>query len=125
VTRTFKLNHTIAENVNAKPKDVLSAKRYLYDMGYYEPPQWGITEFPDRALIDAIRNFQRAYPFFIFFCRKRVRKIFKLNVQTGRQHKYFIDDADSFLVVVTGNRRLGLRNQGLQAILFREAWQGG
>jgi len=61
VTRTFKLNHTIAENVNARPKDVLSAKRYLYDMGYYEPPQWGMTEFPDRALIDAIRNFQRAY----------------------------------------------------------------
>ena len=61
MTRTFKLNHTIAENVNAKPKDVLSAKRYLYDMGYYEPPQWGITEFPDHALIEAIRNFQRAY----------------------------------------------------------------
>ncbi len=61
MTRTFKLNHTIAENVNARPKDVLSAKRYLYDMGYYEPPQWGITEFPDHALIDAIRNFQRAY----------------------------------------------------------------
>jgi len=61
MTRTFKLNHTIAENVNAKPKDVLSAKRYLYDMGYYEPPQWGMTEFPDHALIEAIRNFQRAY----------------------------------------------------------------
>ncbi len=55
------MNHTIAENVNARPQDVLSAKRYLYDMGYYEPPQWGITEFPDHALIDAIRNFQRAY----------------------------------------------------------------
>jgi hypothetical protein len=60
MTRTFKLNHTIAENVNSKPKDVLSAKRYLYDMGFYEPPQWGLTEFPDRALIDAIRDFQRA-----------------------------------------------------------------
>ncbi|MBT4932618.1 MAG: minor capsid protein [Rhodospirillaceae bacterium] len=60
MTRIFKLSHPIAENVNARPKDVLSAKRFLYDRGFYEPPKWGLTEFPDHALIDAIRDFQRA-----------------------------------------------------------------
>ena len=58
--KTFKLNHAIAENVTTLPKDILAAKRHLYDLGFYEPPEWGITQFPDRALIDAIRDFQRA-----------------------------------------------------------------
>jgi hypothetical protein len=60
MSKIFKLNHTIAQNVNAEPKDVMAAKHFLYDMGFYEPPGWGLTPFPDNALIKAIRNFQRA-----------------------------------------------------------------
>jgi hypothetical protein len=58
--KTFKLKHTIADNVTAQPNDVLAAKQILHDMGFYEVPDWGMTEFPDRALIDAIRSFQHA-----------------------------------------------------------------
>lgn len=56
----FKLNHPIAENVTTRPQDVLAAKRALNDLGFYEPPEWGITPYPDHDLIDAVQNFQQA-----------------------------------------------------------------
>ncbi|MHA1597825.1 MAG: phage minor head protein [Alphaproteobacteria bacterium] len=58
--KIFKLKHTIAENVTARPEDVLAAKRALHDLGFYEAPQWGLTDIPDSALFTGIRDFQRA-----------------------------------------------------------------
>ncbi len=58
--KPLKLARPLAENTNADHDDVLVAKHYLRDMGFYEAPEWGVTEFPDRALFDAIRAFQSA-----------------------------------------------------------------
>lgn len=58
MTRTFKLNHAIADNVTTEPEDVLAAKHFLHDMGFYQPPEWGMTPYPDHTLIDSIRDFQ-------------------------------------------------------------------
>jgi len=37
---------------------VVATKLYLRNQGYYHAPKWGLSQFPDRALFDAIKAFQ-------------------------------------------------------------------
>jgi peptidoglycan hydrolase-like protein with peptidoglycan-binding domain len=54
----LKLKSVLAENANANPDDVLAIKTLLEKLGLYEIPEWGLTDFPDRELFEAIRAFQ-------------------------------------------------------------------
>ena len=57
---TLTLTRPLAENITANPEDVRRAKLFLQDLGFYQAPDWGVTDVPDRALFDAIRQFQQA-----------------------------------------------------------------
>lgn len=55
------LSSRLARNADARPNDVLQAKRALNRLGYYTPdPVLGLTEYPDEALFFAIRAAQNA-----------------------------------------------------------------
>jgi len=57
---TFSLvRQPLAANANAHPLDVLKMKSLLMALGHYEPPAWGLSEYPDPALFDALRQVQR------------------------------------------------------------------
>ena len=56
----LKLQKDLAANVNTNPQDVFAAKAFLQDQGHYTAPEWGLSEFPDRALFDAIKAFQKS-----------------------------------------------------------------
>lgn len=49
----------LAANANAHPLDVLKMKSLLMALGHYEPPAWGLSEYPDPALFGALRQVQR------------------------------------------------------------------
>ncbi|MEG3618963.1 peptidoglycan-binding domain-containing protein [Magnetovibrio sp. PR-2] len=48
----------LSPNAHANPQDVVAAKLLLRQLGHYEAPDWGISEYPDRDLFDAIKDFQ-------------------------------------------------------------------
>ncbi|HEY9078479.1 peptidoglycan-binding domain-containing protein, partial [Magnetovibrio sp.] len=50
----------LASNASAAPLDVGKIKSALGALGLYEAPAWGVSQFPDAALFDAIRAFQKA-----------------------------------------------------------------
>lgn len=50
----------LAASASAHPADVTMVKGALTRLGFYQAPDWGIDEFPDRALFDAIQAFQKA-----------------------------------------------------------------
>ncbi len=55
----IKLKKEVSENTSdIEPIDVLSVKSSLKDLGYYEEPEWGMTNFTDNQMFDGIRNFQ-------------------------------------------------------------------
>ncbi|MBF0246693.1 MAG: peptidoglycan-binding protein [Alphaproteobacteria bacterium] len=56
----FKLNRMLSESSSAHPEDVLNTKTALTRLGFYQPPEWGITDFPDRAMFNGVREFQNA-----------------------------------------------------------------
>ncbi|MBL4692769.1 MAG: hypothetical protein JKY92_05515 [Magnetovibrio sp.] len=55
----LKLRRALSANINSNPEDVLAAKTFLQNQGLYKAPDWGISEFPDRALFKAIEAFQK------------------------------------------------------------------
>lgn len=50
----------LAHNSNSSPLDVIKIKAALSSLGHYEAPNWGVSIFPDSALFDAIRTFQKS-----------------------------------------------------------------
>ncbi|MBL4692890.1 MAG: hypothetical protein JKY92_06120, partial [Magnetovibrio sp.] len=52
------LNRTLSDNASSHPQDVVATKLFLRNQGYYHAPKWGVSQFPDRALFDAIKAFQ-------------------------------------------------------------------
>lgn len=48
----------LSPTASAHPADVVAAKLILRGLGHYEAPSWGISEYPDRDLFDAIKDFQ-------------------------------------------------------------------
>lgn len=55
------LTRRISPDTAADPQDTLILKRALNRLGFYVPlPETGITPYPDRTMIDAIRSFQAA-----------------------------------------------------------------
>jgi len=56
----LKLRQALAANANANPQDVLAAKTFLQDQGFYHSPDWGLSQFPDRAMFDGLKAFQKS-----------------------------------------------------------------
>jgi len=56
----LKLRRALSKNANADARDVLAAKTFLQDQGLYEAPEWGLSDFPDQALFDGIKAFQKS-----------------------------------------------------------------
>lgn len=55
----LKLKKEVSETTaDIEPDDVLSVKNKLKDFGYYQEPEWGITNFTDNQMFDGIRRFQ-------------------------------------------------------------------
>jgi peptidoglycan hydrolase-like protein with peptidoglycan-binding domain len=46
---------------SANALDVLKIKSAMATLGYYEVPEWGLSQFPDPALFKAIQAFQRKH----------------------------------------------------------------
>lgn len=55
----FSINGLISEGANTEPNDVLKTKTALAQTGHYKVPSHGIVPFPDRQMIDGLKNFQR------------------------------------------------------------------
>ena len=56
---TFRLNRPIGPEFNHDLKDVLKTKKALDTLGHFATPDYGLTEFPDQPMFDAIKGFQR------------------------------------------------------------------
>jgi len=56
----FKLKGHLAANAHASAADVIAAKLFLQHHGFYQAPDFGLTEYPDSALFKAIEAFQKA-----------------------------------------------------------------
>lgn len=50
----------LAASASADPLDVLKTKVVLQTLGHYQAPDWGVSLYPDTALFDAIKAFQKS-----------------------------------------------------------------
>jgi len=58
---TFKLKSSVGADYNHDLDDVFKAKRTLKDLGHFETPDYGLTEYPDQPLFDGVKSFQKAH----------------------------------------------------------------
>ncbi len=56
---TIELQDRIDRSSNVQPSDVLTIKRALGEIGFYDTPSQGITPFPDEEMFSAIKRYQR------------------------------------------------------------------
>lgn len=56
--RRFAMKSTLGRSYPADPEDTRAIKAVLYRLGYYRPPFFGITPYPDEALFNGIERFQ-------------------------------------------------------------------
>lgn len=59
--RPFRLKRPIGPDSVMDRDDVLSTKRALNGLGYFEAPDYGLTPYPDAPMIDAVKGFQRRH----------------------------------------------------------------
>ena len=57
----FRLNEMLTSSGRADPHDTINAKKALKDLGYYEEPDYGLTEFADTPLFEGVKRLQRDY----------------------------------------------------------------
>jgi len=50
----------LAANAGAQPLDVMKTKSVLQTLGHYDAPEWGVSPYPEPALFDAIKAFQKS-----------------------------------------------------------------
>ncbi|MEQ8667060.1 MAG: peptidoglycan-binding domain-containing protein [Rhodospirillales bacterium] len=55
----LRLKNPIGKPYNMGPEDTLAAKKVLASLGHMEVPDYGIDEYPDQPMIDAVKKFQR------------------------------------------------------------------
>ena len=54
------LKKTVGEAYNVSAQDTLNTKQALARLGHMEIPDYGLDQFPDTPMVDAIKSFQRA-----------------------------------------------------------------
>jgi len=55
----FKLRLTLSRDANVDLDDTLRTKKALKQVGYFETPEYGMTEYPDEPMYKGIEDFQR------------------------------------------------------------------
>lgn len=55
----FSVKNTISQSSNTQPDDVVKTKTALAQTGDYDVPDFGITDIPDRGMIDGLKKFQK------------------------------------------------------------------
>ena len=55
----FQLNRPLKRDANADLNDVFKVKTVLSDLGHYNVPDWGVTQYPDDGLFKGIKSFQQ------------------------------------------------------------------
>lgn len=55
----FKTRKSLARNASAHPLDIIKIKSALGTLGHYDAPEWGVSQFPDSDLFQAIKAFQK------------------------------------------------------------------
>lgn len=58
MSKKYKLKSTIDASTRTDGDDVRAVKSALNGIGYYNSPEWGITDYPDTELFDSIERFQ-------------------------------------------------------------------
>ena len=53
------LHGPVDSSARVDPEDTIRAKTALNQLGYYRPPEFGITEVPDGPLFEGMRRFQK------------------------------------------------------------------
>jgi ABC-type glycerol-3-phosphate transport system substrate-binding protein len=59
INKMIKLNKAVGSSYLVDLNDIKPVKAALHKLGYYNPPKWGITEIPDKAMMDGIKSFQK------------------------------------------------------------------
>ncbi len=59
MTQKLQLLGSIDRAAQIDERDTLSTKSALRSLGYYQPPSYGITPYPDVQLFDGIQAYQR------------------------------------------------------------------
>jgi hypothetical protein len=55
----YRLKSTVGPAHDMDPDDVWATKHNLVRKGYYSAPSYGMTEYPDYAMIESLKRFQR------------------------------------------------------------------
>jgi hypothetical protein len=56
--KPYRLKKILGPSNNTDPVDVWATKQTLILNGYYVPPEYGMSEFPDQQLFESIKQFQ-------------------------------------------------------------------
>lgn len=59
MSQPFKLKNPIGEAYSMGAEDTLNTKKALATLGHMETPDYGLDEYPDLPMIDAVKSFQR------------------------------------------------------------------
>ena len=55
---SFALSQPLGRSTSVLLKDSLKTKRALNQLGYYDVPAWGMTDFVDAPMLDGVTRFQ-------------------------------------------------------------------
>lgn len=55
----FSLKGTVGRSYRVDPEDTRRTKQALLELGYFKPPAYGLTDYPDEPLFTAIETFQQ------------------------------------------------------------------
>ena len=58
-TNPFRLKKTIGDSYTMDLDDSLNTKKALADLGHLKIPDYGLTPYPDRAMVDGVKSFQK------------------------------------------------------------------
>lgn len=56
----FRLKGSVGGDMSVDLDDTLATKQALHSLGHFRTPSYGLTEYPDRPMIDGLKSFQRA-----------------------------------------------------------------
>ena len=54
----FSVSKPVGADRKIAPRDTLTLKSALHRLGFYDPPEWGLTDIADMAMIDGLKRFQ-------------------------------------------------------------------
>ena len=54
------LRGPVAHNLAVDERDTVDTKKALARLGHYSVPKWGVTPYPDTAMFEGVKSFQRS-----------------------------------------------------------------